>query len=66
LGALPLFFEERPGGRGPVDPVDLPVPHDDPLDDDPPELFTALGRRGLHRVEKSQDPRPIGDPQAAE
>jgi hypothetical protein len=32
LGALPLFFEERPGGRGPVDRLDLAVPRPEPLE----------------------------------
>ena len=34
MGALPLFFEERPGRRGPVNLRDLTIPHDDALDDD--------------------------------
>jgi len=42
LGALPLsFLEERPGRRRPLDRLDLPVAHDDPLDDDPAQLFPA-------------------------
>ena len=45
MGVLPLFFEERPGGRSPSDRSDLAIPHDDPLDQDPAELLLP-GRRG--------------------
>jgi len=60
LGALPLFFEERAGGRGPIDRLHLPISHDDPLDDDPTELLPS--RRGGHgdRFGQRQDARPVG------
>jgi hypothetical protein len=41
LGALPLFFEERAGGWRPVDRSDLAIAHDDPLNQDPAELFAT-------------------------
>jgi hypothetical protein len=59
LGALPLFFEERPDRRGPLDRLHLPIVHDDTFDDDPAELLPS--RRGSHRncFGQPEDPHPV-------
>jgi len=59
LGAHPLFFEERPGGRRPDDRIDAAVVHDDPLDDDPAELLPTSRRRLSDSIRRPKDPRPI-------
>ncbi len=58
MGVLPLSFaEERADRVRPADRGQLPVPDDDPLDNDPAEFLPALGRRRLDRIWQSQDPR---------
>ena len=59
MGALPLFFEERPGGRSPSDRGDLAIPHDDPLDQDPAELLLPGRRRHSDRLGQCEKARPV-------
>ena len=60
MGALPLFFEERPCRGHPVDRVQLPVADDDTLDDDPAEFLALRRRRDLDRLSQGQEARTVG------
>ena len=60
MGVPPLSFEERPGGRSPIDRGDLAIPHDDPLDQDPAE-FLPPGRGGdSDRLGQGHQPGTVG------
>jgi hypothetical protein len=60
LGVLPLSFEEGSGRRRPVDRLQLPVPHHDPLDHDPTELLPARPRGRGDRLRQGEKTRPVG------
>jgi hypothetical protein len=60
LGALPLFFEERPRRGRPIDGCKLAISDHYPLDDDPAEFLQFRRRRHPDRLGQRQDPRPIG------
>jgi hypothetical protein len=55
LGARPLSFEERTGGRHPLDLLDLAVAHDHALEDYPAQLLATRRCRHGDRVGQGQD-----------
>jgi hypothetical protein len=59
LGAPRLLFEERSGGWNPLDRLDLPVVHDDLLDDDSAELLATSHRCHGDRTWQSLDPSSV-------
>ena len=60
MGAHPLFFEERPRGRRPVDRRDLAIPDRHPLDENSTQLLPASRRSHSDRLGQGEQADPVG------